>query len=72
MKTQKNIKMKQIVLAFKTEFSNVKGRDPIASEIIDNLKDKIDVNTLTSIIEDINKDEIKDEHNSLTIVNLPV
>jgi hypothetical protein len=72
LKTQKNIKMKQIVLAFKTEFSNVKGRDPIASEIIDNLKDKIDVNTLTSIIEDINKDEIKDEHNSLTIVNLPV
>jgi hypothetical protein len=72
LKTQKNIKMKQIVLAFKTEFSNVKGRDPIASEIIDNLKDKIDVNTLTTIIEDINKDEIKDEHNSLTIVNLPV
>lgn len=76
LKAQKDIKMKQIVLAFKIEFSNVKGRDPIASEIIDNLKDKIDVNILTSIIEDINKDENKDEtkdkHNSLTFVNLPV
>jgi hypothetical protein len=56
LKTQKDAKLKQIVSAFKAEFLKEKGRDAIITEIIDNLKDKIDVKTLTTIIEDLERE----------------
>ena len=74
LKAQKDTKMKQIVVTFKSEFEQVQGREPISSEIIDNLKDKIDVKTLTTIIDDLNKEASNSNSNStaLSIVNLPV
>jgi hypothetical protein len=74
LKAQKDTKMKQIVATFKSEFEQVQGREPISSEIIDNLKDKIDVKTLTTIIDDLNKEASNSNSNStaLSIVNLPV
>ncbi len=72
LKTQKDTKMKQIVVHFKSEFEQVQGREPISSEIIDNLKDKIDVKTLNTIIDDLNKEASNSNSTALTIVNLPV
>lgn len=78
LKAQRDIKMKHIVTTFISEFQTVQGRDPISSEIIDNLKDKIDTKTLTLIIEEVNREGISSgsSNNSnsmaLTIANLPV
>ena len=47
----------------------MQGRDPVRSEIIDNLKDKIDINTLTVILDDIDKDA---QRASMSNVELPV
>ena len=49
---------KKIVNDFVILFNNLNNREPMESEIIDNLKDKIDVNTIKKII---------DESKSLTI-----
>lgn len=72
LKAQKDTKMKQVVINFKHDFEQVQGRLPIPSEIIDNLKDKIDTKTLTIIIEDLNKENSASNSTALTIVNLPV
>jgi hypothetical protein len=64
--------MKQIVTNFISEFISVQGREPISSEIIDNLKDKIDVKTITTILEDINKNNIMTSTNSNSNLSLVV
>jgi hypothetical protein len=80
IKAQRDTKMKQIVINFISEFQTVQGREPITSEIIDNLKDKIDTITLTTIINDINNNNTITSSNSKTnlnshasnVANLPV
>jgi hypothetical protein len=77
LKAQRDTKMKQIVTTFISEFQTVQGREPISSEIIDNLKDKIEMKTLTAIIEEVNREGINastSNSNSmaLTVANLPV
>jgi hypothetical protein len=57
LKSQREVKMKQIVKEFKTSFVTLQGRDPIRSEIIDNLKDRIDIKILNTILDDITRDE---------------
>ena len=42
---------KKIVTDFITLFNNLNNREPMESEIIDNLKDKIDTNTIKKIID---------------------
>lgn len=69
LKSQKDAKLKQIVILFKNDFNKMQGRDPVRSEIIDNLKDKIDINTLTVILDDIDKDA---QRASMSNVELPV
>jgi hypothetical protein len=69
LKTQKDAKLKQIVTSFKTDFSKIQGREPVNSEIIDNLKDKIDVKTLNAILDDIYKEAARI---SMSNVDLPV
>ena len=39
----------------------IKGRDPIDSETIDNLKDKIDVKTITAILEELNRENTRSQ-----------
>lgn len=41
LKQQRDNKMKQFILTFIDSFSKINGRDPIESEIIDNLKDQL-------------------------------
>ena len=53
--------MKQIVSTFKQEFMEIRGRHPIDSEIIDNLKDKIDVKTITAILEELNREHTRSQ-----------
>jgi hypothetical protein len=77
LKAQRDTKMKQIVTTFISEFQTVQGREPISSEIIDNLKDKIEMKTLTAIIEEVNREGINATTNNsnsmaLTVANLPV
>lgn len=69
LKSQKEAKMKQIVASFKTDFSKMQGRDPVRSEIIDNLKDKIEVKTLTAILDDLDREATRV---SMSNVDLPV
>ena len=44
-----------IVLNFKRIFYDINNREALESEIIDNLKDKLDVELLNKIIEQTNK-----------------
>lgn len=46
---------KNVVIDFKKSFYSMNNRQPLDSEIVDNLKDKIDANVLNSIIEDLKK-----------------
>jgi hypothetical protein len=57
LKAQREVKMKQIVNEFKNNFMTLQGREPIHSEILDNLKDKIDIKSLTTIIDDIAREK---------------
>ena len=63
------MKIKQVVNAFIADFYREKGRYAVTSELIDNLKDKIDVKTLTTIIEDINRET---QRAAMVNVELPV
>ena len=69
LKTQKDAKIKQVVNAFIADFFKEKGRYAITSELIDNLKDKIEVKTLTTIIEEINRDT---QRVAMANIELPV
>jgi len=69
LKSQKDAKMKQVVNAFKSDFYKMQGRDAVRTEIIDNLKDKIDVKTLTGILDDLDKEA---QRASMVNVELPV
>ena len=44
-----------IVLSFKRTFYDINNREALESEIIDNLKDKIDMSLLLKILDQINK-----------------
>jgi len=51
----KQTKDKNMVIDFKKSFYSINYRQPLDSEILDNLKEKIDINILSSIIDDLNK-----------------
>ena len=51
----KQDKNKNLVIDFKKSFYNINNREPLDSEIYDNLKDKIDANVLNNIIDDLKK-----------------
>lgn len=63
IKQQQDNKMKQYVTTFMESFQQMNGRAPMDSEIIDNLKDQIDVNKIKQII-----DKIKQEMNTIELV----
>ena len=46
-----------LVKEFKKTFYNLNNREPMDSEIIDNLKDKIELPILTKIIDDLKSSE---------------
>ena len=69
LKTQKDARIKQAVISFKTDFNKIQGREPVQSEIIDNLKDKIDIKTLNAILDELYKEAARV---SMSNVDLPV
>ena len=69
LKSQKDAKIKQSVISFKTDFNKIQGREPVQSEIIDNLKDKIDIKTLNAILDELYKEAARV---SMSNVDLPV
>ena len=71
LKQQQDNKMKQIILTFMDSFSKINGRDPIDSEIIDNLKDQLDPDKIKYILSKINNEQlviIKKENSIIEIV----
>ena len=46
-----------LVKEFKKTFYNLNNRNPMDSEIIDNLKDKIELSILTKIVDDLKSTE---------------
>ena len=54
------------ILSFKRTFYDINNREALESEIIDNLKDKIDISILIKVIEQINKN-----NNALILPSLP-
>jgi hypothetical protein len=69
LKSQKDARIKQAVISFKTDFNKMQGRDPVQSEIVDNLKDKIDIKTLNAILDELYKEAARI---SMSNVDLPV
>ena len=55
LKQQRDNKMKQFVLTFIDSFSKINGREPIESEIIDNLKDQLDSDKIKDILVKLNE-----------------
>ena len=53
LKQKNDDKTKKFVIKFIEDFASVNGRDPIDSEIIDNLKDQLDIKQLKQITENI-------------------
>jgi hypothetical protein len=53
LKQKNDDKTKKFVIKFIEDFVSVNGRDPIDSEIIDNLKDQLDIKQLKQITENI-------------------
>ena len=47
-----------IILNFQKTFYDINNREPLESEICDNLKDKIEINVLTNTLEQIKKNDI--------------
>ena len=65
---------RKMVLDFINLFISLNNREPMETEIIDNLKDKLDINTVKKIVED-NKflnvkmnDELNDEFSNINLV----
>jgi hypothetical protein len=50
----------ELILNFQKIFFDINNREPLESEIIDNLKDKLDANILIKSIEQIKKNKIKE------------
>lgn len=55
----------EIVLNFKRMFYNINNRDALENEIIDNLKDRIEISVLLKIIEQINKNNQNNQNNQV-------
>jgi hypothetical protein len=59
LKQKKDDKTRKFVIKFIEDFVSVNGRDPIDSEIIDNLKDQLDITQLKQITEKIKLEKTK-------------
>lgn len=73
LKQQREKKMKKFVETFMDDFTNMNGREPIESEIIDNLKDQIDIleiKQITSKIFNEKKKSILLEGSASNLTNL--
>ena len=69
LKSQKDAKMKQIVSAFKSDFSKMQGREPVRTEIIDNLKDRIDAETIKKFLHENKSITNSNDDNDIEFVN---
>lgn len=57
LKKQLDNKMKQFILTFIESFSKINGREPIESEIVDNLKDQLDSDKIKDILVKIRNEQ---------------
>lgn len=55
----------EIILNFQKTFNDINNREPLESEIIDNLKDKIDINILTKCIGQVIKNKEIEMHRQI-------
>jgi hypothetical protein len=57
LKQQRDKKMRKFIEKFMDDFGKMNGREPIESEIIDNLKDQIEITQIKQISETILNDK---------------
>jgi len=57
-----------IILNFQKTFFDINNREPLDSEIIDNLKDKIEITLLTKTLEQINKKKTIEQSTSTKLI----
>jgi hypothetical protein len=68
LKKQREKKMKNLVETFMDDFTKMNGREPIESEIIDNLKEQIDVLEIKQIMVKILNEKILNEKNKSNLL----
>ena len=56
----------EVVLNFQKTFFDINNREPLDSEIIDNLKDKIELGILTKLLEQITKNKTSEQSTQMT------
>lgn len=56
----------EVILNFQKTFFDINNREPLESEIIDNLKDKIELGILTKLLEQITKNKTSEQLTQIT------
>lgn len=56
----------EVILNFQNTFFDINNREPLDSEIIDNLKDKIEINVLTKSLEQIKKNKTSEQFTQIS------
>jgi hypothetical protein len=67
LKQQREKKLKSFIEKFIDDFNIINGRDPIESEIVDNLKEQLDI----EIIKEISSKIFKEKQNEINANNIP-
>jgi len=67
LKQQREKKLKSFIEKFIDDFAKINGRDPIESEIVDNLKEQLDI----EIIKEISGKIFKEKQNEINANNIP-
>ena len=65
LKQQRDNKIKQFILTFIDSFSKIHGREPIESEIIDNLKDQLDSDKIKYMLVKLNEQKVVKKEDSI-------
>ena len=60
----------ELIHHFQKTFYNIHNRDPLETEMIDNLKDKLDIDILMKVLLKINQDKHKHNHNKYELNNI--
>ena len=67
LKQQREKKLKSFIEKFIDDFAKINGRDPIESEIVDNLKEQLDI----EIIKEVYSKIFKEKQNEINANNIP-
>jgi hypothetical protein len=70
LKQQQENKIKQFILTFVDSFSKLNGREPMVSEIVDNLKDQLAPDKIKDILSKIKDEQQQQQQQQQTVTNI--